>query len=503
MSEEDTETGNLWWVGVILVLVGAIGQNLGNNIVSIAHNEEHKDNGHSIEENALVPAGDGDVELSLVGKKSDDADATANGDATSGDEKKKSYIEEHLWGVGTTVFVSSSIMCFVAFGFAAQSLLASLESVQFVSNIFFAKFVLKEEITMTMIASTLLIICGNTLVVIFSGHSSLLLNGAEIFDLYATNTPFHVYLGIGGAIVCACEYTWKHYNHSRMKLRTKLWNHSFVEPLCFCVGSAIIGAFAVVNAKNISMMLTSSASTDRSEFNHEQLYLIFFGWIFIVLFWVSRIDLGLDLFPPLFVIPVIQVCFVFFSIACGGLFFREFESFTDTQFIGFFSGVVLILLGVYGLAPDSELDFSGEEGDSDDEMDQVKLAAVPTGDDSSIVSPRRAGRRLSYSVLAVPDIEKTEAEPTPGHSLQKVNSTRARRGSMSHPLAALKEITRVGAKKGEKIEALAPVVRTARRLSRIALDSQGSYKVRSRTSTMLSTDMDAAPIKEGENEDGV
>ena len=35
---------SLWWVGVILVLIGAIGQNLGNNIVSVAHAQTQEEN---------------------------------------------------------------------------------------------------------------------------------------------------------------------------------------------------------------------------------------------------------------------------------------------------------------------------------------------------------------------------------------------------------------------------------------------------------------------------
>ena len=139
----------------------------------------------------------------------------------------------------------------------------------------------KEDITPAMIVSTFLIIAGNSLVVIFSGHNTLLLNGIQVFDLYAKNTAFHIYLAVGGSLGLFCEYIWKYYQHSRRKLRERLWNHTFVEPLCFCVASAIVGAFATCNAKNISMLLNSSAAStsDRSELKHEQLYIILIGWI--------------------------------------------------------------------------------------------------------------------------------------------------------------------------------------------------------------------------------
>jgi magnesium transporter len=476
----ESEEG-LWYVGVILVLIGAIGQNLGNNIVSIAHMHEHENLVHDEKSDLLINDKSGDVELTVVAKSDTvmtDSENTDIGAVTlDSTETEKTWFQTHLWGIGTTVFVTSSIMCFVAFGFAAQSLLASLESVQFVSNIIFAKFVLKEDISWTMLASTIAIIGGNSLVVVFSGHGSLLLNGEEIFDLYASNTAFHVYLGIGFCLMAGCEYTWKYYNHSRCKLKTKLWNHSFVEPMCFCIASAIIGAFAVVNAKNISMMLNVSAATDRSEFKHPQIWIISFIWTFIVLFWVGRIDKGLDLFPPLFVIPVIQVCFIVFSIICGGIFFSEFATFSGGQFVGFTGGVLMILVGVYGLAPDSELDFSGDD-DDDEYPGSIAIK------NENFEQPKRSGRRLSFSATVA---QEAVSDITPSQKARpslKRHESRGRRQSMSHPFAAFKELTRVG---GEKVDllveenpSLAPVIRTARRLSQFTMmnDKEEGYKER-------------------------
>ena len=46
-----------------------------------------------------------------------------------------------------------------------------------------------------------------------------------------------------------------------------------------------------------------------------------------------------------------QVFFMFFAIVCGGIFFSEFETFDARQGAGFGVGIVIVFVGVYGLAP--------------------------------------------------------------------------------------------------------------------------------------------------------
>jgi hypothetical protein len=71
-------------------------------------------------------------------------------------EEKKKVVSYRI--TGTIFFIVGNLFTFGAFGFGAQSLLASLESIQFVSNLFFVRFVHKETVTIRMIVATLSII---------------------------------------------------------------------------------------------------------------------------------------------------------------------------------------------------------------------------------------------------------------------------------------------------------------------------------------------------------
>lgn len=70
-------------------------------------------------------------------------------------------------------------------GFAAQSLLAALGVVQFLSNMVFARFLNKERITRRVMMATALVVTGCILLVSFGNHESPVLTAHDLLDLYS------------------------------------------------------------------------------------------------------------------------------------------------------------------------------------------------------------------------------------------------------------------------------------------------------------------------------
>ena len=326
-----------WAIGVILITVGSIGNNLGNNLMSLGHAEERKAKAEQSQKADVSP------EIADV-----ESPAPEQGPNTDSQEEKP---KRSWWLIGTIIFVAGALFTFASFGFGAQSLLASMESVQFVSNVVFVYFVHGQEVTVRMVLATLSIVGGNILVVIFSDHAAQLLVSSDINHLYITNTAYQVYAGLALALCGASYLLFRHYYHSRVELkRPPLWMHSLVEPLSYTICAAILGTQAVLQSKTLSMLLQATFRGD-NQFTQPTVYIVLFAWLFFVSFWLNRLNRALDLFPPLFIIPVTQVFFVFFAILSGGIFFEEFLDFNVQQYVGFIVGVVLIFIGVYGLAP--------------------------------------------------------------------------------------------------------------------------------------------------------
>lgn len=51
----------------------------------------------------------------------------------------------------------------------------------------------------------------------------------------------------------------------------------------------------------------------------------------IAVFWVSRMDQGIQIFDAVMIIPLLQLAWTLFGILCGGIYFAEFDAFTFLQ----------------------------------------------------------------------------------------------------------------------------------------------------------------------------
>jgi hypothetical protein len=129
--------------------------NFSANLIKAAHNcEKHPD----FENNFLVnqkydpeadsvEQGNGSVWLNSAGPK-----LWTLASCFASTRHKRS---RNIWKTGMTFFVLGSSINFMSLGLAAQSLLAVLGGVQFISNIFFSKCLLREEITTRRLIATL------------------------------------------------------------------------------------------------------------------------------------------------------------------------------------------------------------------------------------------------------------------------------------------------------------------------------------------------------------
>ena len=176
-SEESSSSNQNWVLGITLGLLGSILINTGNNVQSLGLKQNQDKIGTETDtvvvkkrttslpslpkwqnspprpSNKEPPKRQSLPWLSPVPASKT---APSNHDSNDIEEesefvvvkvaRKTSPIQSITWVIGTIIFVSGSLLNFASYAFAAQSMLASLESIQFVTNLIFGKFMLGAHI---------------------------------------------------------------------------------------------------------------------------------------------------------------------------------------------------------------------------------------------------------------------------------------------------------------------------------------------------------------------
>nr|DAD34037.1 TPA_asm: hypothetical protein HUJ06_004677 [Nelumbo nucifera] len=168
-----------WVVGAFINLFGSVAINFGTNLLKLGHNQRER--------------------LSML-----------DNDGVNGKIALKPIIYFQTWRVGILFFSLGNCLNFISFGYAAQSLLAALGSIQFVSNIAFAYFVLNKMVTVKVLVATAFIVLGNIFLVAFGNLQSPVYTPEQLVEKYS-NIIFLLYCLILALIVAIHHsiYRWE------------------------------------------------------------------------------------------------------------------------------------------------------------------------------------------------------------------------------------------------------------------------------------------------------
>ena len=121
-------------------------------------------------------------------------------------------------------------------------------------------------------------------------------------------------------------------------------------PSCYAFISAMIGSQSVVLAKSSSFLITESIGSDQ-QFTQPVTYFFIIAWGVSMTFWLYRMNTALRKYEGVFIIPLLQVLWMLFSILSGGILFKEFDGYSWYNYFIFMIGTIIIFYGVYKLSP--------------------------------------------------------------------------------------------------------------------------------------------------------
>lgn len=304
-----------WVIGALINLLGSIFINFGTNLLKLAHDERNLRH------------------------------------------RMKPIIYFQAWRVGILFFTIGNCLNFISFGYAAQSLLAALGSVQFISNMCFAYFILNKTVTIKLLLATAFVVVGNIFLVAFGNHQSPVYTAEQLGENY-TNVIFLLYC-LSLVVVVVLHHSI--YNRGIGKM---------LVPFSYAVVSGAIGSFSVLFAKTLSNMcrLSISSSSDRggdhgdySALHSRFAYSMLLMFLSTGGFWMSRLNEGLSRFDAILIVPMFQIAWTFFSICTGFVYFEEYKVFDALRTTMFVLGMVFVFVGIYLLAPEDNESSKGVE----------------------------------------------------------------------------------------------------------------------------------------------
>jgi len=238
------------------------------------------------------------------------------------------------WLQGAALFVAGNISHFIAFMFAAQSLLEGLGAFMFVFNLLFATRVNKEVLANRHLYATGVIVCGISLVIAFGSHKNTKHTFSEITELLV-RPVFMVYTCVvllaAGALQLLSMWA------ARDKSRELIHSYSYA------CSSAMAGSFSVVLSKSMAESLHNAFSTGAAD---PMAAVLFFGWVLVCSWWLYRLNICLHKFPALFVVPLLHAVWLVCTVVSGGIFFKEFDELPTWKIFLFVLGILILLVGV-------------------------------------------------------------------------------------------------------------------------------------------------------------
>jgi len=258
------------------------------------------------------------------------------------------------WVLGLALFIIGSIGNMLAMAFASATILVPLESSQFVTNILFSKLINKAGTTWRQWLGTWIAVFGTVLTCVFGP------NDARCFTLGQLETFWSQaeWIGflIGSAVLSALG--WLAYWRLRSLRDSPLAEGGL--PALFAVSSALVGgSMMIVHSKALAElgdMLAGGAIT------LGDLLCSWFFWTELAVttgcgtFWAIQMNASLQLYDPLFIIPLLQASYITFGSVASATFYQEFRTLSDSGYgvyawPGYVSGVCLVVVGILLLAP--------------------------------------------------------------------------------------------------------------------------------------------------------
>lgn len=358
---------SLWWVGVLVYVLGAVMMAAAVNMQKFSLNREaaaaeaanrarRRPRMGAIKEDDHE---EGQDEGPLRGRKERQARVAVeehtveSGESTSpsseGDEvQPKAVWKQPFWLLGLLMYILSGVMLSAALVFATQTQVSPLMSIVLVSNVLFAHFLLKEPVDRRDILAISIIVIAVCLTTIAAPKSERLLTKEELLKLYTQG--FFIAFVVVIVLLIIGIYVFNRVLQSRCEqdkanVNPTTWTQYGVT---FASLAGCFGGLCVTFMKSSTTIIIDDIREGFVKFISS--WVMWLLLIVLVCSWVLQLvwlNKGLALFPAIFVVSIEAIINEFVAVLGGMLYFQEYKLMTVGYGVLFGFG---LLMGFGGVA---------------------------------------------------------------------------------------------------------------------------------------------------------
>lgn len=261
-------------------------------------------------------------------------------------EESVPVIRQPKWMLGFFFIFMGSLLDFVAFGMAPQSLLAPLAALSLVWNMLMAPFFLKEKLDSRDLIATFVVFVGATLTVIFADHATPEFTIEILISLYK-KPLMKIYCVVIPTFILGHYLLIKWMNRLR-QTKSKAISSQLRRTLHMIGYAGLAGSMggqSLLFAKS-NVELIKSWMVGNNPWSFWQTYVLFGSLAICLAVQIHFLNSGLRLYDALSMVPVYQAYWIIMGVLGGLVYFEEILSFTAAEGSMFAFGVLLAVLGI-------------------------------------------------------------------------------------------------------------------------------------------------------------
>ena len=268
-------------------------------------------------------------------------------DKTKNPKYLRSYYQP-LWIIGLLCLISSSLLSLIVFSLLGQAVASAMASITIIWNLILARLLLKEIFTFIdgivtiflLIGAVTAVVCGRQGSTIESALSPRTIQNLWTRDAVIIFTPL---IGVAMLICIFYNYFLKERRKLRMATRRQI---QIGEILLLFLSGCFSGFTGLLSRGFVSLLSYAIQDNAKAVFTWWGSYMFAFFLIPSLICQVACVNAGLKMADATEVVPQYQSWIVTLGVIFGYIYYNEGAGKSTGALIGFWVGIILIIIGI-------------------------------------------------------------------------------------------------------------------------------------------------------------